>query len=170
MANVITTKHNVIVPNDDRWDMCGHLTVGDKASFVFCEDDSFGPVGRYACCKECGEAQEKTATEDCHDCGGEFPLTEMYRFWGFDWNISQGDEPLYICECCRGKEKHQTRIAEDKANYEREMDYFPEDYEEVEFDSLDEVDIDYDEDATEWVHEVSSNLEDESGLFIDPRE
>ena len=54
-----TKLFNVTVPNDDRWDLCGHLKPGDKARVVYCEDDSFGPVLRSACCSACKEKHDR---------------------------------------------------------------------------------------------------------------
>lgn len=124
--NMETKKHNVVVA-DERWDYCEHLQIGMKAKLVFCEDDSFGPVARMAYCEECAEAAQKEADEvleHCHDCGNEAPAKEMCNWMGYDWSVSQGDEPLQICGECQEKEKHLKRCAKNKADYEAE---FPDD-------------------------------------------
>lgn len=123
MANVISKKHNTKV-QDERWDYCEHLQIGDIAKLVFCEDDSFGPVARMAYCEECAVAAQEEADnelEHCHDCGNEVKAKDGSEYRWFDFYAPQGDEPLFICNSCRGKDKHQARVAQDKRDYDAEF-------------------------------------------------
>lgn len=141
-------KVNIRVPGDDRWDMCEHLKAGDIAAVVFCEDDSFGPVLRNACCKKCADEIKKKQDEElefCHDCKTNKPGKEVNEWQWYDFYALQGDQPLHICDECWEKPTHKNRMARDQADYEAEFGCDDDDYEvDMEDDSFVE------EDDYEW--------------------
>lgn len=108
----MSTKRNTTI-QDERWDHCEHLEVGDTATLVFCEDDSFGPVGRMAYCKECAVIAQEEADNEleyCHDCGEEHPAKNVMHWKWYDFYAQQGDEPIQVCNGCASKEKHVKRV------------------------------------------------------------
>lgn len=109
--------------DDDRSDVCEHVENGTaKAVAVLCEDDSFGPVGRYVVCAECetrADAQEQEQQHPCIDCKGFKPLSQGDMWRGWDHYPPQGDEELFICQPCWQMDKHKKRMDEDKRDRQR---------------------------------------------------
>ena len=135
----ITNRYNVTVR--DEFDHCEHVQTGGKAYRAIYETDCCGPVGVYACCKECSEkidAREDEEEVTCHDCGQDFPRKDTVEWKPYDFYAPQGDEPLVICNSCRMAEKHLERRRKDKADREAEFDEDDRDYDEVD-DLLEDV-------------------------------
>lgn len=118
----ITNRFNVTVR--DEFDHCEHVVVGGKAFRAVYESDCCGPVGVYACCKECSEALDKQEDEElvtCDDCGQEFQRKDTHEWKPYDFYAPQGDEPMVICNTCRTAEKHLARVRKDEADYQAEF-------------------------------------------------
>lgn len=117
-----TDRFNVTVR--DEFDHCEHVVVGGKAFRAIYESDCCGPVGVYACCKECSEALDKQEEEElvtCDDCGQEFQRKDTHEWKPYDFYAPQGDEPMVICNTCRTAEKHLARCRKDRADYNAEF-------------------------------------------------
>lgn len=128
MVNVYSKSFNKVVPDDARWDLCDHLKVGDVATVVHNEDDSFGEVCRMAECKECYDvtkAAEAIELHTCFDCGEDKPGSEMNKWRWYDFYAPQGDEPLDLCDTCLTMPKHRQRVQKDNesAAYEYDQDF-----------------------------------------------
>lgn len=132
----ITNRYNVTVR--DEFDHCEHVQTGGKAYRAIYETDCCGPVGVYACCKECSEkidAREDEEEVTCHDCGQDFPRKDTVEWKPYDFYAPQGDEPLVICNSCRMAEKHLERRRKDKAD--REAEFGADDYDD--YDDVDDL-------------------------------
>lgn len=115
MANILSTGFSVSA-RDLEDSLCPHVEAGVPAYAVFKEDDSFGPVGRYAVCKDCYTAEEASQEEEvvgCDDCHGRFPRREVRSWRWYDFYAPQGDEAYQICGACWDEPKHAARRAED---------------------------------------------------------
>lgn len=113
-------------PVTDEMDCCEHLTVGMNAYRITSEIDGFGVVGRFAMCEACAKALDEAEDNElvtCHDCNTEFPRRETVEWTPYDYYPAQGDEPTIVCQNCKGKLKHQQRVARDRADQEREFGY-----------------------------------------------
>lgn len=101
---------------DDRTEMCEHVEAGERALAVFSEDDSFGPVMRYAACDACTEKAEEEQNAEmkyCRDCA-KTHRRDAGRFWRwYDFYAAQGDEALFVCNACWSAPKHKGRMADD---------------------------------------------------------
>lgn len=170
--SIETIRHNQTI-QDERWDMCEHLQIGDKASVVFCEDDSFGPVLRNALCEECGEKalqEHRERLMECDECHADVPAKEIRIFKPFDFHAPSGDEPTHLCDRCWNSPTWVERRKKDKEDYEREMDF-----DEPEFDEEDWEDDEYHpEDEYNIAEDEEDYLEtkehETSNLHTDPRD
>lgn len=143
-------KYNQTI-QDERWDTCEHLQIGDKSSVVFCEDDSFGPVLRNALCEECGEKAlqaHNERLEQCHECSKEVPIKDIQTFKPYDFHAPSGDEPTLLCKECWDSPEWVLKREQDRLDLQRELgeDDLEDDWDE---DYPDE-DIYWDEDDEEW--------------------
>ncbi len=122
MAN--TYKRFNITLNDDRYDMCEHLKMGMVAPVVYCEDDTFGPVMRYAVCQACYDASQEEECQ-CENCGRMVKTRQLRQWRPYDFYAPQGDVPLELCDICWDEPEHAQRIAENRrrAREELERDY-----------------------------------------------
>ena len=114
--------------SDERSDLCEHVEADRKAAkAVLCEDDSFGPVGRYVVCMDCYyKAQEEEEQEivQCDDCKS-LKAKAVCREWKwYDFYSQQGDEALNICDDCRELPKHQNRVVKDDRDRKHEEEYW----------------------------------------------
>ena len=111
----------------DNWGGCEHVeTDHNLLHIVQYENDSFGREG-YCLCKECFDKNQEAEDNEevvCSDCKGTFKKIDTIRWTWYDFYVAQGDEPLCICKECRGKPKHVSRVARDKADHDAE---FPDD-------------------------------------------
>ena len=120
MANVMSVKfgQEAILRALGTDGECEHVEHDCTTAYaVFCEDDSFGPVGRYVVCKDCylKEKQEEDERIDyCQDCGKALPQKELRVWRWYDFYAAQGDEPLVICDECWKAPKHQWRLQKDE--------------------------------------------------------
>lgn len=107
---------------------CDHVEAdASLAHVVMFENDSFGREGHVACkvCEDKADEEEGKEAVVCHDCKQDKEKKDTIEWKWYDFYAAQGDEPLIICDCCRGKEVHQNRVARDRAAYREE---FPEDF------------------------------------------
>lgn len=104
---------------------CEHVEKDINVAYaVRWEKDTFGPVSSYVCCKECDAAAAKEADEEectCRDCKQRVKAKDGIRWKWFDFYAPQGDEPIFVCNGCRGKETHLARLSQDKADYDAEF-------------------------------------------------
>lgn len=104
---------------------CEHAEADiNVAAYVLRENDSFGTVGSYVCCEACkdkAKEEEDNETYVCADCKETKPQKDGIQWKWYDFYPAQGDTPLFICNCCRSKEKHQTRVAADQRAYSEEF-------------------------------------------------
>ena len=104
---------------------CEHVEADPScATYVRRENDSCGVVSSYVCCDACNEKAEKADDDElvtCFDCKQEVRKGDSIQWKWYDFYAPQGDEPLDICNNCRGKEKHLERLRRDRADYEAEM-------------------------------------------------
>lgn len=106
-------------------DECEHVMEGAEPVMIMRENDSFGPVGGMVVCQECWDKAKESEAEEthvCHDCGKEFPLKDGIAWRPYYFDVTQGDEPLHICNDCKVKPKHVERKRRDREDYLREMD------------------------------------------------
>jgi hypothetical protein len=88
------------------------------------ENDSFGTVGSYVCCKAC---HEKIMTEkgeekcSCSDCKQVVKRSEGFRWRWYDFYAPQGDVALFICDACKDKPTHVARVQRDDADRDSEF-------------------------------------------------
>lgn len=128
MANVITPSSDfprmVQLLKAGLADPCEHVETNHHlAHTMYCEDDTFGPVGRMVYCEACDvRVQAEPSSDPCCDCGERKPNSEMGQWTWYDYYAPQGDEPMYICHGCRQLPKHKERKARDRENY---YDEFP---------------------------------------------
>lgn len=104
---------------------CEHAEVdASVVAYVRYEKDSFGPVSSYACCEECdkkADEEEGNELHTCHDCNQDKPRKDGIEWKWYDFYAPQGDEPLFICNCCQKEPKHLQRVETDRRNYEEEF-------------------------------------------------
>lgn len=104
---------------------CEHVEADPStAAYIYRENDSFGPVSSYVCCRACHETSEEEEGEEevvCYDCKQTVKQKDTVSWKWYDFYAPQGDEPLIICNECRMKEKHLERRRKDQAAYEEEM-------------------------------------------------
>ena len=108
----------------EEWGGCEHVEKDSSCLYrVDYENDSFGREG-YCLCEACAEAateREDNELHTCVDCKSEVPLKDGVMWKWYDFYAAQGDEPLFVCNTCRTKEKHLARRAKDRADYEAEF-------------------------------------------------
>lgn len=111
--------------DDERNESCEHVTADHSlAYFVLCEDDSFGPLVRYAVCQPCHAAwqlEEAAKVRSCADCHKEVTQDQGYEWKWYDFYAQQGDEALFVCKLCWCEPAHKARLAKDKADFEEEV-------------------------------------------------
>jgi hypothetical protein len=115
MANILSTSFS-ISSIDLEDSLCSHVEVGETPYAVFKEDDSFGPVGRYAVCEDCykeEKAKEEEELVTCDDCKKKHPRKDVMSWRWYDFYAAQGDEPFEICNECWDLPKHSVRRADD---------------------------------------------------------
>lgn len=104
---------------------CGHVQGDITLAYVMhSEKDSFGPVSTHVVCKECNAAAEEEEDNEectCRDCKQTIKKKDGIEWKCYDFYAPQGDEPLFICNVCRPKQPHQSRVARDRADYEAEF-------------------------------------------------
>lgn len=109
-------------------DFCCELAEEDTTLIVASarESDSFGTVGLYLMCPACkvlADKADEEAIECCFDCNTEYPAKEGIQWKSYDHYPAQGDEPIFICNTCCGKERHKKRVADDDHYYRMEHGY-----------------------------------------------
>jgi len=129
MANWFSTQHGTeavkfAVQNDSA---CEHVEadIGSGVA-VLCEDDSFGPVGRYAVCQACLDEHHKSRSEEkvtCDDCKQVKLRSETRQWRWYDFYAAQGDEALVICSTCKSLPKHKNRVRKDRQARDEELGY-----------------------------------------------
>jgi hypothetical protein len=80
------------------------------------ENDSFGTVGSWVCCKACHEQAANAdgeKTEVCRDCKTVTKRKDGFFWRWYDFYAAQGDVPIFICDGCRDKPTHQARVRRD---------------------------------------------------------
>lgn len=104
---------------------CEHAeSDASTVAWVHYENDTSGIVGSYACCSAChqkADEEEDNELHVCVDCMEEKPLKDGVEWKWYDFYAAQGDTPMFVCDCCRPKEKHQARLAKDRRDYEDEF-------------------------------------------------
>jgi hypothetical protein len=109
----------------DQDSACEHVEADvNVAQYVLKENDSFGTVGSHVVCAECkkkAEEEEDNETYVCVDCKETKPQKEGIQWKWYDFYAAQGDTPMFVCDCCRPKEKHQARVAADQRAYNEEF-------------------------------------------------
>lgn len=111
--------------NDPSWGgNCEHVEKdSSKLYMISAENDPWGRED-YGICEECANKLKETEDNEqvcCSDCKKMFPRKETITWKWYDFYAAQGDVPLTICNTCRTAEKHQTRVANDRADYMHEM-------------------------------------------------
>lgn len=103
---------------------CEHVEKDPSLLFaISTENDSFG-CESYCLCKVCDdavEAEEGEKLQVCHDCHKSVKTKDGFEWKWYDFYAPQGDEPLFICNECRTKERHRNRVSKDREDYEEEM-------------------------------------------------
>jgi len=109
----------------DKDSQCEHVEKDKTLAYcVDIEADSFGVVSSHAKCKECHETEKNEVDEElhtCFDCLKEVKRADGIMWKWYDFYAPQGDEPLFICNECKGNSKHTERVAKDNADYNYEM-------------------------------------------------
>ncbi len=104
---------------------CEHAEAdASVVAYVRYEKDSFGPVSSYACCAECdkrADEEEDNEIHTCHDCKQDKPQKDGIHWKWYDFYAAQGDEPLFICNCCRKEPKHLKRVEDDRRAHDEEF-------------------------------------------------
>lgn len=119
-VNGITRR--VMTEEDDR---CKHLKVGSIAPRYTAECDPWGRETYYMC-EDCWEKlQAEIAAEEvvCDDCKGTFPKRDTVEWKWHDFDPSQGDKELCICNNCVSLPTHLNRVENDRRAFEHD---FPE--------------------------------------------
>ena len=122
-------QNHVRIPDDDRYDLCDHVQPGDTAYKLYCEDDSFGPVYRYACCESCAttiDEQEQEEPVFCRDCHQTYPRKDTIEWLPFDFDPRDGSEPLIICDTCVKADRHTKRVQSDQHYHEQQCMWYDE--------------------------------------------
>ena len=112
---------------DARSHLCEHVE-SDKtiAVAVLCEDDSYGPLGRYCVCKEClakANAEEAATMHFCRDCKTDKPRSEGIMWTPYDFYPPQGDEELFVCRLCWAGPIHNDRCELDRREQREDNEY-----------------------------------------------
>lgn len=128
MANQLSTKSVTKALLDHPYtEHCEHILAATACAVaVLCEDDSFGPLTRYAVCKAChdkAKAEHNAQLVTCCDCKQHKPRSDVRQWRWFDFYAPQGDEPLDVCKACWDEPKHQSRLAQDRMDAQAERDY-----------------------------------------------
>lgn len=112
---------------DDCSERCEHVDSDPGTAYsVFTEDDSFGPVLRYIVCRPCYEKAKQEKNDEkhvCHDCGKSVRWAEGNTWKWYDFYAEQGDQPMFLCFACYDAPKHQDRMARDREEERKELDY-----------------------------------------------
>jgi hypothetical protein len=123
---------SIIAASDDKYKQakldedggCEHVEKEVNLAYaIHRENDSFGVVGSWVCCKPCHEAAaeaEGLETEVCKDCSQPVAKKDGFFWRWYDFYAPQGDEALFICKACSVKPNHLQRVARDKAAREDE--------------------------------------------------
>lgn len=131
VANVSLSKKQALAQEND---CCEHVEKDNsQLAVVSYENDSFGREG-YGKCQACFDKAEEQADEQlhtCNDCKSEVPLNKGVMWRWYDFYAAQGDEPLFVCDCCRPLDKHQARVKRDQADRDWEQGLEEDDYGEV---------------------------------------
>ena len=103
------------------YDLCEHVEKDPSLLYMtYTENDSFGIVSGYACCKACDdkwEEEKKKEIHYCHDCN-EAVEAQNGIFWKrWDFSPSEGDKELFICNYCKTEPKHLERVAKDRKDF-----------------------------------------------------
>jgi len=110
---------------DNRSDFCEHVEESKETAYaVFCEDDSFGPVGRRVVCKDCHDraiGADNCSLVRCQDCCKDVTKSDTREWRWYDFYAAQGDEPRVICNECWKAPKHVARMDDDDDSYDEEM-------------------------------------------------
>lgn len=104
---------------------CEHVEADPNlVAYVRYEKDSFGPVSSHAVCEACdklADEEEGNEIHTCTDCKQDKPLKEGVLWKWYDFYAAQGDEPLFVCNCCKKEPKHLQRVAADRRAYDEEF-------------------------------------------------
>ncbi len=65
--------------------------------------------------------EEDAEEHTCADCGVPFQAKNGIAWEWYDFNPPQGDEPVWVCNSCRTKEKHLGRVRKDREDFKREL-------------------------------------------------
>lgn len=121
VANVSLSKKQALAQEND---CCEHVeNDNSQLAVVSYENDSFGREG-YGMCQACFDKAEEQADEElhtCNDCKSEVPLKKGVMWKWYDFYAAQGDEPLFVCDCCRSLATHQARVKRDQADRDWEL-------------------------------------------------
>lgn len=128
------TKRNISGSSTDRKQEllqqdggCEHVEKDPSlAAYEYAENDSFGKVSSFVCCKECHEKREQEEGETtvvCHDCYLSKKKKDTIQWKWYDFMAKQGDEALTICSSCQQAEKHVQRVRNDEADRYEELGY-----------------------------------------------
>ena len=119
--HVSLSKKQALVQEND---CCEHVeNDNSQLAVVSYENDSFYREG-YGMCQACfdkAEEQEGEELHTCNDCKSEVPLKKGVMWKWYDFYAAQGDEPLFVCDCCRPLATHQARVNRDKADRDWEL-------------------------------------------------
>lgn len=127
----------------EEYDMCEHVESDQrKAHWMFCEDDTFGPLIRKVVCKACKEetfTAINEALEICDYCHEEVPANQMEVHRPFPFDVGAGDEPINVCPNCVNNPEHLEWLAENKRlRREAEEEYWEENEQEDDEQEYDE--------------------------------
>lgn len=84
------------------------------------ENDSFGRES-YVMCEACSNKEDEQEDEElhtCHDCKKEVPYKHNRRWREWDFDPSDGGEPIHVCDECRKLPAHLERVRRDREDYE----------------------------------------------------
>ena len=127
MSKTFGKKQLAFILEKEADSMCEHVEKDQGLAYAsFNEDDSFGPVCRHVVCKPCYEKeleQEREEMVTCYDCHQKVKAGDTIQWKWYDFYAPQGDEALTICSLCQEKEKHKTRVAQDRADAEAEDEW-----------------------------------------------
>lgn len=115
IGHLSTEKKQALI-DEDRG--CRHVEKdATLATHVSRENDSFGVVSQYVCCRACFEKLKQREGKEivtCNDCHGKFEAKDTMQWIWYDFYAPQGDIPLTVCNTCWSKDRHQNRMANDR--------------------------------------------------------
>jgi len=104
---------------------CEHVETDASLGYiVHTERDSFGIVGTCLLCKACNEAAQEEADNEehtCVDCKQSVKQKDGIFWKWYDFYAAQGDEALFVCDCCRTQPAHVNRVKRDERERQEEF-------------------------------------------------